>query len=1702
MTQTNPATPVKLMNYRYATATFLIGYGNSGVGTGLTQPFNNMIATNYRMLMVDSVAFWNAFPNGNPTSAQILSASNSSILDYVDYTVLGVPELSVVTNQTIDNLCNGDCDAAEQITILGGTPPYQILMDGQLSTLGLNSLDTTYINLCEGTYSLTVSDINGCSMSPSSPTSFSIAAPPPLSPNGSISSNYNGQDISCAGASDGIIVGAVAGGTPPYQYSIDGGANWSGSAVFSNLSAGTYTITYQDANLCETTESFTLNDPPLLSGAITINQQVSCNAACDGEIEFIVNNVNTGTPGYSFSIDNGSTFQNSPVFSNVCGDQNHTIIVQDANGCQATANIFIGQPTAISFSATSSSFNGFGVSCNGANDGEIIIFSPSGGVPNYDYSIDGGATFSNSMIYSNLGAGSYLVTVRDNNGCIKDTLITLNEPGPFTVSSSVTNPISCPGLCDGGITALQSNGVSPITYNLTTFPSQTFNVWSGLCGDITYGSYTLDATDANGCFATTTVTLIEPLPFTYTVDSIQETCNSSNGQASINVAQGGTAPYAYLWDDPFPQQITATATGLTTGTYTVVVTDANGCNFTEDIFVGEADIELSFDSVPPCNGGNDGSATVIPDGIPPYVITWETGETTTTINNLSPGFYTVTVTDNTGCIATDSVEVPASAVVDVVLDVQNSNLVVPCFGDPSSGVSVIATGGTGPNTYLYYIPNVFPTPQASSTFSGLYAGTYQIYAVDANGCFDSVEVTITQPTELIYTVSSTDVSCNGGSDGTAFIDTIYGGNPSYVYLWSNGQTTNTISSLFAGSYTVTVTDANGCSSIPSTATVIVDEPDALQSNINVLNNSNCAGSQALATGEMEVSVTGGTTGYNYSWSTGSTNPNIGFLLPGTYTVTITDANNCSITDSAEILPGENPTLDVTIENVTCFGDNDGMIYTSAIGGTPTYSFSADGGITFVPSGTPFGPTGGASYFITVVDALGCTDSDSIFVFEPDLLTITSFSNQSISCYDSLDGEISVIHSGGTAPYTYLWDNGQTTNPAVDLGPGNYNVTVTDTNGCTTSLSTTLIQPDSLEIISIISGDVSCYGGSDGSMQVSLSGGTPNYNYNWSNGATTSIVSNVSSGTYSVTVFDQNGCTNTANIDVVQPADITVNYVRDSVSCLGGSNGSAIALVSGGVPGYTYLWENGNTSNTIINLSPGYYNLTIIDSNACTKQDSVEILGPTTSIAIDSMIVHPITCHDANNGSITILATGGQQPYTYSNTNGFNSQSTISFINLSPDTYIVYVEDAKGCWDRDTVVITNPDSLYIDSTIHTNVKCNGYQDAEILAINAFGGIPPYEYAVNGGTHYTNMAYFNGYGPGTYTVEVFDANNCAAQDLIIIEEPDEINLSITTSLWNSYEVRCNGDSSGYADLVISGGQAPYLKVVLDSQLDTVLTTYNNNITGLYADTYTFHVWDNNGCPKEEVIIYNEPTPIVHNFIANHITCDGWSNGSLVDSVYGGVGNASTYQYAWNTGDSTYIITSIPVGTYVMTIVDENNCISIDSFEINDNNILQANLDISTTNNVSCYNYCDATIGVLASGGAPNINSFGNPVYSYSWNDTLLQSTATAIGLCVDNNTDSSTYMCVVSDGQGCSDTLEYIVTQPDSLNVIAEIVSDVLCFGDNNGKLTASISPAGGTAPFTYLWNNETNFDSNPANNNLYSGSYVVVAKDVNGCMDTT
>ena len=1680
--QTNPPTFVKLVVGYYPFPNFFIPITSTNNTTLTNINIPGLAAQNYTVRLVDSVSYYSTNPAGsNP----------SSIYDISTINITQPLQLSNTANQNAQIQCNGDCDASVGINITGGTPPYNLSFGSGTSNT-ISGLSASFNNLCDGNYSISITDANSCTVDVNSPTSILISQPSLLALNANITSNYSGQNISCFGASDGEITASASGGTSPYLYSLDG-INFTSDSIFSGLTAGTYTIHYQDANGCDTSEQITLNNPPDISGTISVTSPVTCSGVCDGILNFLVDNILTGTSPYTYSL-NGGAYQNSSTFTGLCGGINHQITVKDANGCTYTASKFLSAPSAVSFTYTTSNYNNFNISCFGFNDGQISFNPPTGGQAPYTYSIDG-INFSNSMTFSNLSSGNYSISVRDVNGCVTSVSETLNEPLQFSLNYSVDNNISCPEICDGQISVIPSSGVNPIIYDLTGYSSQTSTTWSGLCGDITFGSYNLTATDDNGCTASTQISLSEPLPFVFTLDSITETCNLSNGGASISITQGGTTPYSYSWDDPNNQN-TPFASALETGLYSVTITDANGCQFIEDVNVIETDIILTFDSIPPCNGANDGQATVNPVGTPPYSILWETSSTSNTITGLSPGFYSVTVSDNTGCIVTDSVEIPSSVNVSVTLDSVNSTLNVLCNGYQSDTIIVNASGGTGIGTYQYYIPGAFPIPQYNNIFSGLYPGTYIVYAEDANGCSDTVTVSIVEPDIIYYTANSTDVSCNLGNNGTVNVDSISGGTPPYFYNWSTGSNNSSVSQLISGTYTVTVTDINNCASNPSQVSVVVDEPSLLISNTTVINHSSCSGSQTAANGEAEVVVSGGTPGYTYSWSNGYNTENISLLFPGIYYVDITDANGCVILDSVIINPGTNPILNVQVQNVSCFGANDGLMITSANSGTAPYSFSADGGNTFVPSGTNFGPSGPASYFITVVDNDGCTDSDSVYVNEPNELIINSLIANNVLCYDSANGQIFVNLSGGTQPFSYQWNNGQSSNPAIDLIPSTYNVTVTDSMGCIVSSNNQIItQPDSLYIDNINISDVSCNGGNDGSVIVSANGGTPSYTFAFSGSGSNQ---NLNAGSYIATVIDNNGCSSIKQFNINEPSPISVQFIRDSVTCIGGSDGMAMAIISGGIPNYTLLWDNGSSSSQVNNFNAGYHTLNVQDSNGCLLIDSIEILQPLHSIEIDSLIISDITCHDANNASITVLANGGQLPYVYSNTNGIFTQNSIAFVNLSPNQYIIYVRDAKGCVDRDTVIVNQPDSLYIDTTIYTNITCHGLNNGQILSINAVGGTVPYLYSVNGGSYHSNMAYFHSYGPGTYTVQVVDDNNCSAQDIIIIEEPDELDVTITTSNWSGYEIRCNGSNTGTALISINGGNGPYNKEVIDQLGNIIYNGSQNYITNLTAGLYTFNITDDNGCEYSESIQYQEPSIISHNFIIDHITCDGWSNGSITDSVYGGVGSSTTYSYLWDTGDTTYSLSNVGIGNYTITVTDLNNCSTNATATINSDNILSTS--IISSQEPTCWNYCDGEISVGVVGGVPNINSSGNPVYNYQWDDFLSQNTSTAIGLCVDEVTNSSTFNCIITDAIGCTTIETFTLNQPDIFEVSIWQTDEVLCNGGNEASL--SVTTSGGNAgTVNYTWNTGLVTFSTSIGN-LAAGNYVVVAEDPLGCMDTT
>ena len=1053
--QSIPADTAKIIVGYYLGLNF-VTYVTTPNTTNTSINIPSLAVQTYTVFLVDSTSYYSTTPNG---------ANPASIYDSSGINIIQPLQLKDTATIDLPLLCNGDDSAVVTVNITGGTPPYTISFGGGLSaTLNITSIDSTYSNLSAGTYAISVTDVNGCPVSGSSITSITINEPPLLIPDGSVSSDYGGQDISCFGASDGEITALATGGTPVYQYSINGGL-LQFSPVFSGLNSGTYTIDYIDDNGCDTFETIILNDPPDLAGDITISsnwiQGVSCFDSCDGELTFIVDNILTGTPGtpvsYTYSIDGGLSFQPSPIFPGLCGDSTYSIIVRDTNGCEYTADKTISEPLPLSFSDSLSDYNGFNISCYGEDDGEIYFQNPAGGNPPYEYSIDG--TFSTTNPFTGLFAGTYPATLQDDNGCELLQSVTLIEPDTFTISfqtdtlyGSSSTPISCPGVCDGAISVIPSNGIDIISYALTSYPSQTDTFWTGLCGDITFGTYTLDATDANGCFASTDITLTEPLPFVYTVDSTPEYCLDSNGTASINVTQGGTGAYAYLWDDG-QAQITDTATFLKSNLYSVRVTDANGCQFTENIFVAEEDITISFDSVPGCADGggtwmNGGQATAYPNGVPPYDYFWETGAITQTITGLVQGFYVVTVTDFNGCPAVDSVEIPAPSVIDVGVIPSASILSVLCNGYQSDSVTVIATGGTGFATYQYNIPGAFPIPQWNNVYYGIYPGTYSLVAVDGNGCSDTTDLTISDPDTISFELSFIDVSCHADSNGLACVDTtdgVSGGTAPYTYTWLNSNLdtisqSDTAINLLAGIYTLTVTDIYNCD--PLSVSVTISQPTPIVSNTTIINHSSCAGSQTASDGEAQVIASQGTPGYSYSWAgpiwpayplgyTGNGTYN-DLLWPGTYIIKITDDTGCIHYDTAIIDPGVNPILDPTIVNVSCYGADDGTITTGAVSGTPPYLFSYDGfatpGVLF---GNITGPTSPIGLFMTVLDAEGCTDSDSIFVVEPSLIMW----QQSFSICDG--------------------DNVIVGNSIYDT-TGNYIDTLTTSNGCDSIVYTNII----------------------------------------------------------------------------------------------------------------------------------------------------------------------------------------------------------------------------------------------------------------------------------------------------------------------------------------------------------------------------------------------------------------------------------------------------------------------------------------------------------------------------------------------------------------------------------------------------------------------------------------------------------------------
>lgn len=515
---------------------------------------------------------------------------------------------------------------------------------------------------------------------------------------------------------------------------------------------------------------------------------------------------------------------------------------------------------------------------------------------------------------------------------------------------------------------------------------------------------------------------------------------------------------------------------------------------------------------------------------------------------------------------------------------------VSCKCGNNGAITLTVSGGFPPYTYKWN------NGSTSQNRTGLTAGNYSVVVKDKIGQSVSLNFTVTQPSSYLSVFASvTNVTTYGGSNGKVVL-TVSGGTSPYTYLWSNGATTKDLTNVPAGNYNVTVTDAKGCK---KTACATVKQPCPPLCNIAasaVGTNAKCNGT---ATGSVVLSVTGGTAPFTYLWSNGATTKDLTNVMPGNYSVTVKDKNNCSAIASASVGQPDPITSSSEPNDASCNGSSDGSAFLTVAGGTAPYTYLWSNGSTSknlsgVPSGT---------YNVTITDAKGCTKTESAVINQPDAIVITFGQVSDVACFGESNGSVAIYSvTGGNGSYTFLWSNGATTQDLTGVSAGSYTVTVTDAKGCTGTATATIGGP-SAPLSAAIDGTTNtlCNGGSDGKLTLTVTGGDGNYTYLWSNGATTKDLEGVAAGSYSVTVTDGKGCTTTTSGTVGEPTALSVTgSVTKSTTCA--CNGTATLTISGGTSPYSIVWSTGATDVTSISNLCAMSDLTatVTDANGCSK----------------------------------------------------------------------------------------------------------------------------------------------------------------------------------------------------------------------------------------------------------------------------------------------------------------------------------------------------------------------------------------------------------------------------------------------------------------------------------------------------------------------
>lgn len=1506
-----------------------------------------------------------------------------------------------------------------------------------------------YDTVLDGTYQFRVTDSQGCQAE----SSVII-----VTPNTTPTLTETHIAVSCNGGADGSIVVTADNGIAPYEYSIDNGVSFQPSNVFTGLSLGTYDIIVRDYKSClSALTQVTIKEPTPVDGLGVLTTSLTCGIGNVTQPALVTITGSGGTAPYTYSFDGGVNYTATNTYATyVAGTV--SAYVKDANGCIIGTAIDViipalAVPTDLDFSATT-------VTCLALASDVTLTATDGVGPLNYTIiapaSAIGNITGAVTGVFTGLDPDTYTFTVTDANGCYYTESYTVDPVTNITVSGLLVNDVSCSPGSNGAVEFTVANFASTYSYTINggaaiTGQSAATIPLSGL----PIGDQIIIVTDeATGCTDSITVTVSEPTVLTL-VEATNSNANCNFGAQVSVTAAGGTPNYTYAFVvdgvGPLAGDYSASDSAVLdpaiTTNWDVWVMDANGCTT-------QIDVIISLDPLPAitvptlvsnqCNLTGDSYAFTVtsPTGVGPFTYSIGSGfQTSTTFTGLTPGNYFVTVRDGNGCETIN----PTAITVYPVLDVSLSVTTLPSCADDDGVITMTGSGGSGNYNYT-----ISPSPASISittnVISGVPAGNYTVTIEDITTlCTRDIDITVDAPTPVIFTTTPTDVSCNGGSDGTITVNLpASNDNPVYTYSLDGGittQTSNVFSGLVQGTYNVTVTSGRNC---VLTQPETVNEPNVITIPVPpIVVDYNCTvdtNSTNYATIEVN-GVIGGSSNYTiYEFIRGgivvqSTSNNVYTetdLLGGIYTINVYDDNGCQGSTTVTILPFIGiDDLDVTIDNaITCTNDEDITVSVTSTGGIPNLEFTvedvdgADIGLVYSDTnntgvflGLPIG-----NYLVDVINLdTGCNIQTTHYVNNPNTFDLAIENVVDVTCFSDSDGSITV---------TFI---DRTPIPTDEAGAFTYNVV------------------DEL--------------------------GNPITSGTVANAGPTTI-SGFASGTYTITATLTNSpyCTVSENFTITSPTEaLAITETHTEVTCIAGYNdGTISASGTGGWPG-AYEYQLELTGGSVITafsdaynftgLTAGDYTVSVRDSRGCIATTNVVLVIPPPIDAQATATPSLLLCFGDSNSSITVSnVTGGQgSNYTYTlnmvspTATSSGPQTSPVFGGLGAGTYTVTINDGYNCeFITGDVIITEPTPIYATLAKITSQTC---LTETTLTLSATGGTAPYEYSNDAsftsiiGSFATDVSFT--VAPGTYQYYVRDANACissVSNEITIDPLPTLIvDLDVTNA-----KINCAGDDNGVIIAIAEGGMGSYIYTLQD--------TSGNNITPVTQDTpgvftnlpvgnYQVQVDSGDCLTTSAQITISEPiNPLNASFTVTDVACNGGDDGVFEITATGGTGDI---KYAispqLNQFFDSPIFEDLIAGTYQAIAQDELGCFVLFDFTINEPTPVILSIVPNSIIPEVCSGDLDGMFSIEISGGT----------LPYSFSLDAINGTYTTGGLTQTqfdfDNLSGNDHIVYVRDNEGCES--EWNITFPGSVLLDPQVIVEFGCVNNLSANtVTVTVDPS--------------------------------------------